>query len=189
MSSATEPEDGELIARIVAGDTAAFEALYDRHSKPAYGLAYRIVGDAAAAEDVVQDAFMTVWRQGSTYGHERGAVRSWLLAIVHHRAIDYVRRRRDKDQQPIEDMTLLPDDVDTWELARQSVEGEQVRAALDRLPADQRRSVVMAYFDGYTHDEIARRMGVPLGTVKGRLRIGLQKMRGYLRGSEAEARG
>ncbi len=181
MKIADDSADGELLDRIVAGDTAAFEQLYDRHSKPAYALAQRIVQEPGVAEDVVQDAFLTVWRQAATYGQARGSVRSWLLAIVHHRAIDYVRRRHEDRQQPLEDMTLLPDNIDTWDQARQGVEGSYVRAALDSLPPDQKRSVVLAYFGGYTHDEIARQLGVPLGTVKGRLRIGLQKMRGYLR--------
>jgi len=181
MKIADDPSDGALMDRIVAGDAAAFELLYDRHSKAAYGLAYRILNEPGFAEDVVQDAFLTVWRQAATYGQARGSVRSWLLAIVHHRAIDHIRRRHEDRQQPLEDMTILPDDVDTWDQARQNVEGAQVRAALTNLPPDQQRSIVLAYFGGYTHDEIARLLGVPLGTVKGRLRIGLQKMRGYLR--------
>ncbi len=181
MKIADDPSDGALMDRIVAGDTAAFELLYDRHSKAAYGLAYRILNEPGFAEDVVQDAFLTVWRQATTYGQARGSVRSWLLAIVHHRAIDHIRRRHEDRQQPLEDMTMLPDDVDTWDQARQNVEGAQVRDALATLPPDQQRSIALAYFGGYTHDEIARLLGVPLGTVKGRLRIGLQKMRGYLR--------
>jgi len=181
MKIADDSADGALLDRIVTGDTTAFEQLYDRHSKSAFALAQRIVQEQGVAEDVVQDAFLTVWRQAATYGQARGSVRSWLLAIVHHRAIDYVRRRHEDRQQPLEDMTLLPDSIDTWDQARQGVEGSYVRAAIDSLPPDQKRSVVLAYFGGYTHDEIARQLGVPLGTVKGRLRIGLQKMRGYLR--------
>ncbi len=181
MNSADDTSDGELLDRVVTGDTAAFEALYDRHSKAAFGLAQRILNEPGIAEDVVQDAFLTLWRQAATYGQERGSVRSWLLAVVHHRAIDYVRRRHEDRQQPLEDMTLLPGETDTYDQARQGVEGGYVRAALQSLPPDQQRSVMLAYFGGYTHDEIARLLGVPLGTVKGRLRIGLQKMRGYLR--------
>ncbi len=188
MNIADDSSDGDLLSRVVAGDTAAFELLYDRHSRAAYGLAHRILNEPGIAEDVVQDAFLTLWRQAATYGQARGSVRSWLLAIVHHRAIDYVRRRHEDRQQPLDDMTLLPDETDTFDQARQSVEGGYVRAALETLPPDQQRSVALAYFGGYTHDEIARLLGVPLGTVKGRLRIGLQKMRGYLRplGLEAE---
>jgi RNA polymerase sigma-70 factor (ECF subfamily) len=140
---------------------------------------------------VVQEAFLTVWRQAATYGPERGTVRAWLLAIVHHRAIDHVRRRsyREERQQALDAVADPPDSADTWEQARQSVEGQHVREALEHLPPDQRRSITLAYFGGYTHDEIARLLGVPLGTVKGRLRIGLQKMRGYLDKQGVEAPG
>jgi len=185
------PTDSVLLDRVRSGDATAFESLYDRHSRAAYGLALRILGDATVAEDVVQDAFLALWRRAETYGEERGAVRSWLLAIVHHRAIDRLRRRsyREDRQETLEEAAPYPDKADTWELARQSVEGQQVRDALLRLPLDQQRSVTLAYFGGYTHDEIARLLGVPLGTVKGRLRIGLQKMRSYLQTHGQEAPG
>jgi RNA polymerase sigma-70 factor (ECF subfamily) len=187
MDATDGPGDGELINRITGGDTEAFELLYDRHRAAAYGLALRMLAEPPAAEDVVQEAFLTVWRQAASYGPARGTVRAWLLAIVHHRAIDYLRRRalREDRQDNIEDMALPAESADTWELARQNVEGQQVRDALQQLPPDQRRSILLAYFGGYTQDEIARKLGVPLGTVKGRLRIGLQKMRGYLNIEEA----
>jgi len=191
MDGAEGGADGDLLVGVKAGDAAAFALLYDRHSRAAYGLAYRILGEATAAEDVVQEAFLTVWRQAATYGPERGTVRAWLLAIVHHRAIDHVRRRsyREERQQALDAVVDPPDSADTWEQARQSVEGQHVREALEHLPPDQRRSITLAYFGGYTHDEIARLLGVPLGTVKGRLRIGLQKMRGYLDKQGVEAPG
>lgn len=191
MDDAAGSTDSELVARLTAGDTAAFEELYDRHSRAAYGLAFRILGEPGAAEDAVQDAFLTLWRQAATYGEDRGAVRSWLLSIVHHRAIDLVRRRshREDRQQDIEVAILPPAVADTMEQAQRSIEGQQVQDALEQLPPDQQRSVVLAYFGGYTHDEIAHQLGVPLGTVKSRLRIGLQKMRGYLSGLGMEAPG
>jgi RNA polymerase sigma-70 factor (ECF subfamily) len=191
MDGAEGGADGDLLVGVKAGDAAAFALLYDRHSRAAYGLAHRILGEATAAEDVVQEAFLTVWRQAATYGPERGTVRAWLLAIVHHRAIDHVRRRsyREERQQALDALADPPDSADTWEQARQSVEGQHVREALEHLPPDQRRSITLAYFGGYTHDEIARLLGVPLGTVKGRLRIGLQKMRGYLDKQGVEAPG
>ena len=191
MDGAEGGADGDLLVGVKAGDAAAFALLYDRHSRAAYGLAYRILGEATAAEDVVQEAFLTVWRQAATYSPERGTVRAWLLAIVHHRAIDHVRRRsyREERQQALDAVVDPPDSADTWEQARQSVEGQHVREALEHLPPDQRRSITLAYFGGYTHDEIARLLGVPLGTVKGRLRIGLQKMRGYLDKQGVEAPG
>ncbi len=187
MDATDGPSDGELIDRITEGDTGAFELLYDRHRAAAYGLALRMLADQPAAEDVVQEAFLMVWRQSASYGASRGTVRAWLLSIVHHRAIDHLRRRalREDRQEDIEEAILPADSADTWELARQNVEGQQVREALQQLPPDQRRSILLAYFGGYTQDEIARKLGVPLGTVKGRLRIGLQKMRGYLNITEA----
>lgn len=192
MNSAdTSSTDQDLVRRLVAGDTAAFEALYDRHSGAAYGLAFRILREQAAAEDVVQDAFLTLWRQAGSYGEERGAVRSWLLSIVHHRAIDIVRRRsyREDRQQELETAVLPPSGADTVEQAQRSIESQQVQEAIGQLPPDQQRSIVLAYFGGYTHDEIARQLGVPLGTVKSRLRIGLQKMRAYLHQLGLEAPG
>ncbi len=186
MDDVNSLTDGELLDQIVAGNKAAFELLYDRHSRAAYGLAYRVLGEPGMAEDTVQDAFLTVWRQAATYGHARGSVRSWLLAIVHHRAIDYVRHRHDDRRQDIEDITVLPDTIDTGEQAQLNVEGELLREAMKQLPPDQQRSLTMAYFGGYTHDEIARLLGIPLGTVKGRLRIGMQKLRSQLRAHEVE---
>ena len=181
--------DNDLIERLIDGDRNAFEALYDRHHRAAYGLALRILADTATAEDVVQDAFLTVWRQASTYSESRGTVRAWLLAIVHHRAIDYARKRsyREERQQLIDDVILPPDSSDTSEAARKNVEGQKVREAIERLPRDQQDSILLAYFGGLTHDEIAQKLGLPLGTVKGRLRIGLQKMRGYLQLQGLEA--
>jgi len=179
--------DAELLERVAAGSSSAFEMIYDRHSGAAFGLAYRIVNDQGAAEDVVQDAFLSVWRQAEGYGASRGAARSWLLSIVHHRAIDHIRHRHDDRKQDIDDITAIVDTVDTSEQARLNVEGEQLRAAMLQLPVDQRKSLALAYFGGYTHDEIARLLDLPLGTVKGRLRIGLQKLRNHLRAHEVEA--
>jgi RNA polymerase sigma-70 factor (ECF subfamily) len=183
--------DAALLDRVLAKDAAAFEILYDRHSKTAYALAFRIVGDAGVAEEVVQEAFLSLWRRAESYGETRGTVRAWLLAIVHHRAVDRLRSRstREDQQETLEEAALPPDTADTWEQARQSLEGAQVREALLQLPPDQRRSITLAYFGGYSHDEIARLLGVPLGTVKGRLRIGMQKMRAYLQARGQEAPG
>ena len=164
------------------GDTAAVGVLYDTYAGIAYGLAMRVVNDATAAEDVVQEAFVSVWQQARRFDPDRGGVKSWLLTIVHHRAVDAVRRRAARPERG------LPDNVESFassemrpdEQATQVLEAEAVRAAVLRVPDDQRRTIEMAYFDGLTHVEIAERMSVPLGTVKSRLRIGLEKMRGYL---------
>ncbi len=107
--------DRDILVLIAAGETSAFEELYDRHSAAAYGLAFRILGDPGAAEDVVQEAFLSVWRQATVYTQDRGTARSWVLTIVHHRAIDHIRRRHDDRHQAIEDFDVLPDNVDTGE--------------------------------------------------------------------------
>lgn len=172
-----------MLRAIQQGDQDAVAGLYDRYSGIAYGLAFRITNDVTLAEDVVQDAFLSVWRQAARFDPGRGQVRSWLLTIVHHKAVDAVRRRAGRSER------ALPEGPEEFiatrgrpeELAEGASDAEAVRAAVMRIPADQRRTVEMAYFEGMTHVEIAERMGVPLGTVKSRLRIGLEKMRDYLR--------
>jgi len=177
------PTDEALLASVVARDTAAFGVLYERHGQVAYSLAYRLLGDPDTAEDVVQDAFLAFWRHAERYGPTLGSVRGWLLAIVRHRAIDQRRRRalRQDRQIALDDCLTPREPTDPWEQTRQSLEGQQVRAMVQGLPPDQQRIVVLAYFSGLTHTEIARVVNVPLGTVKGRLRLGLHKMRVHLR--------
>jgi RNA polymerase sigma-70 factor (ECF subfamily) len=176
-------DDASLLRDIQRGGQGAFAALYDRHSGAAYGLALRIVGDPTGAEDVVQDAFLALWRQAPRFDPERGQVRSWLLTIVHHRAVDAVRRRAGRAER------ALPDGAEEFlaapgrpeELAEMVMDAEAVRRAVRMIPEEQRQTVEMAYFKGMTHVEISEEMGVPLGTVKSRLRIGLDKMREMLR--------
>lgn len=166
-----------------AGDEGAVAVLYDRYSSAAYGLALRITGEGATAEDVVQDAFVSVWRQCGRFDPDRGQVKSWLLTIVHHKAIDAVRRKSGRNERS------LPEGAEEFvssrggpgELAESVMDAEAVRAAVRLVPKDQRETIEMAYFLGLTHVEISQQMGVPLGTVKSRLRIGLEKMREYLR--------
>jgi RNA polymerase sigma-70 factor (ECF subfamily) len=177
------PDDASLLRAIQQGDQGAVGVLYERYGGVAYGLAYRITQESAAAEDVVQDAFVSLWKQAPRFDPERGQVRSWLLTIVHHRAIDVVRRRTGRGER------ALPEGPEEFvatrgrpeELAEWKLEAEAVREAVRQIPEEQRLTVQMAYFEGLTHVEIAERMGVPLGTVKSRLRIGLEKMRVYLR--------
>jgi RNA polymerase sigma-70 factor (ECF subfamily) len=177
-----ELDDSSILRSIQRGEQDGVAALYDRYAGVAYGLAYRITNDATAAEDVVQDAFVSVWKQAQRFDPERGQVRSWLLTIVHHRAVDVVRRRANRPER------ALPDGPDAFiathgrpeEIAEWTLEAEAVREAVSRVPEDQRQTIEMAYFLGMTHAEIAEKMGVPLGTVKSRLRIGLEKMRDYL---------
>lgn len=157
--------------------------LYDRYSGIAYGLAYRVTNDGTAAEDVVQEAFVSLWKQAPRFDPARGQVRSWLLTIVHHKAVDAVRRRAGQRERnlPVGAADFIAAQGTPGERVEQTMDAEAVREAVRRIPEDQRRTVEMAYFMGMTHIEIAERMSVPLGTVKSRLRIGLEKMREYLR--------
>jgi len=174
---ANQPSDDALIASLAARDLTALATLYDRYGRIAYGLAYRILGEPEAAEDVVHDGFISAWRGAGSYRSERGNVRGWLLSIVHHRAVDVLRRKTTFRPAPLEVAEQRPADDDTAEEATKNVEHASVRAALEALPVAQRRTIELAYFGGYTHVELAQLMGVPLGTVKGRMRIGLQKLR------------
>lgn len=169
--------DHELLEALAGRDLSALSTLYDRYGRVAYSLAYRILGEPEGAEDVVQDAFLLAWRGAGTFKKERGNARSWLLSIVHHRAVDVLRRKTAFRPAPLEAAGDRPADSDTAEEAAANVEHRSVRAALQDLPEAQRRTIELAYFGGYTQSELSELMGVPLGTVKGRMRIGLQKMR------------
>ena len=183
--------DDQLIAALADADLSALDALYDRYSKVAYSLAYRILGERGAAEDVVQDAFLSVWRQAKSYLRERGSARTWLMSIVHHRAIDKLRGGANSSASvPMDEVPEIA--VETpgiWQQVWSNLRGELVRGALERLPVEQKKSIELAYFSGYTHVEIAELMGVPLGTVKGRMRIGLQKLKALLERPEVGVSG
>ena len=174
---ANQPTDDALIGALAGRDLTALAVLYDRYGRVAYALAYRILGEPEAAEDVVHDGFLSAWRGAGSYRSERGNVRGWLLSIVHHRAVDVLRRKTTFRPAPLEVAEQRPADEDTAEEATRNVEHATVRAALEALPQAQRRTIELAYFGGYTNVELAEIMGVPLGTVKGRMRIGLQKLR------------
>lgn len=165
------------------GDQSSVTALYDRHGGAAYGLAYRITNDGSLAEDVVQEAFVSVWKQCGRFDTNRGQVRSWLLTIVHHKAIDAVRRRTNRPERRLPEgpEEFVDGQARPEQLAEMTMDATAVREAVALIPEEQRKTVLMAYFEGLTHVEIAERMEVPLGTVKSRLRIGLEKMREYLR--------
>ncbi|HEX2088058.1 MAG TPA: sigma-70 family RNA polymerase sigma factor [Solirubrobacteraceae bacterium] len=182
--------DEDLMDLVRDGDAGAFGAVYDRHSTAAFSLAYRMVGRRNAAEDVVQEAFLSLWRAAARYDASRGSVRTWVLGIVHNRAIDALRRSTVHDSRRASDEGLeerfeAPERTDA-EAARRSEAGE-VRAALGVLPADQLKVIELAYFGGFTHSEIAEMLDTPLGTVKGRMRLGLEKLRGVLGEGAAEA--
>ena len=177
--------DEELVHVVRGGDAAAFEVLYERHATAAFSLAFRMMGSRPAAEDVVQDAFLSMWRSNARYDRGRGSVRTWILGIVHNRAIDALRRsaphdRRRASDEGIAERFEAPERTEV-EVAR-LVEANEVRSALDTLPADQCQVIELAYFGGFSHTEIADMLDTPVGTVKGRMRLGLQKMRGQLSG-------
>ena len=182
--------DEELMELVAAGDPRAFEAVYDRHGGAAFSLAYRMVGDRVAAEDVTQEAFLAIWRSRVRYQRERGSVRTWMLGIVHHRAIDALRRnmvhqRRRASAEGLEEREEAPERTDV-EVARRE-EARTVRQAIDLLPEQQGRVIQLAYFGGFTHTQIAEMLDMPVGTVKGRMRLGLQKLRQSLAGEAGEA--
>lgn len=159
--------------------------LYDRYSALAYGVAMRVLGDPARAEDAVQDAFLNVWHRASTFDAERGSIRAWLLTSVRNRCIDYLRGRGSRERREQElspDVDYEPSPSDPWREVSLALERTAVRDAMASLPAEQRQVVELAYFGGYSHSEIAEMSRVPLGTVKGRMRLALEKMSSYLRG-------
>jgi RNA polymerase sigma-70 factor, ECF subfamily len=175
--------DEEVMQLVQRGDPRAFELLYDRHGGVAYSLAYRIVGKQAAAEDVVQEALLSIWRSRLRYDQTRGSVRTWILGIVHNRAIDGLRRasvhdRRREPLEIVEERVEAPERTDV-EVARRE-EARSVRGALETLPTEQRQTIELAYFGGFTQSQIADLTGEPVGTVKGRMRLGLDKMRRQL---------
>jgi RNA polymerase sigma-70 factor, ECF subfamily len=173
--------DEDLISLVGDEDPEAFAALYDRHSKASYSLGYRIMGERQAAEDLVQEVFLKVWRSAPSYRAERGSVRTWILSIVHHRGIDQLRatasRQRTKDRFEASAQKSQPSEAfaETWRNSQR----DQVREALKTLPPEQLKILELAYFSGFTHVEIAQMLELPLGTVKGRMRLGLKKMRDY----------
>jgi RNA polymerase sigma-70 factor (ECF subfamily) len=177
-----EPTDELLLARIARRDLAALDTFYARYSRVAFSVAYHVLCNAESAEDVVQEVFLTVWRRADSYIAGRGSARTWLLSIVRHRAIDVARARAARPQgTPLDEVIGLaaPDDDPSAEALRR-IEAANVRAALDCLPIAQREVVELAFFSGLSYPEIAEQTGVPLGTVKSRMRLALERLRGVL---------
>jgi RNA polymerase sigma-70 factor (ECF subfamily) len=175
--------DEELMELVRRGRAQAFEVIYERHADAAFSLAYRMCGARGAAEDVTQEAFLALWRSGARYDRTRGSVRSWVLGIVHNRAIDSLRRRtvherRRAGDEGIEERFEAPERTDV-EAARRE-DAASIRTILDDLPAEQSRVIELAYFGGFTHSEIAEMLETPIGTIKGRMRLGLEKMRAHM---------
>jgi RNA polymerase sigma-70 factor (ECF subfamily) len=180
--------DEEVMQLVQRGDARAFELLYDRHGGAAFSLAYRMSGDRVAAEDIAQEAFLSIWRSRLRYQPERGSVRTWVLGVVHNRAIDSLRRnlvheRRRSALELAEERQQAPELTEVEAVRRD--EARQVRSALEGLPEEQRRAIELAYFGGFSQSEIAQMLDMPLGTVKGRMRLGLDKMRRELAGVAA----
>lgn len=176
--------DEDLMPLVAAKDPIAFEVFYDRHGGAAYSLAYRIVGNSQSAEDVTQEALISIWRSGARFDRARGSVRGWTLGIVRNRAIDMLRRDSGRapklafDSEEILERRPSEDLTDVEALRRETA--REVRGALSGLPDDQSRVIQLAFFGGFSHSEIATMLNQPLGTIKGRMRLGMEKIRAAL---------
>jgi RNA polymerase sigma-70 factor, ECF subfamily len=175
--------DEDLMRYVAAGDAQAFAVLYERHAGVAFSLAFRMCGRSAIAEEVVQEAFLSLWRSGARYDRARGSVRTWILGIVHNRGIDTLRKGTARERgtvsdEGIEERLEAPERTDV-EVGRRD-EAREIRTALEGLPAEQSHVIELAYYGGFTHSEIASMLDMPIGTVKGRMRLGLQKLRSEL---------
>jgi RNA polymerase sigma-70 factor (ECF subfamily) len=175
--------DEDLMQLVRQGDAQAFEVIYERHAAVAFSLAYRMTGRHGAAEDVVQEAFLSLWRSGARYDRSRGSVRTWVLGIVHNRAVDALRRNlrhdtRRASDEGIEERFEAKERTDLQ--AATSEEAAEIQTALAALPEEQSKAIELAYFGGFSHSEIATMLEMPVGTVKGRIRLGLEKLRGQL---------
>ena len=181
--------DDELIRRIMRAEPAAAQALYGRYGRLVYSLAFQVVGDEPAAEEITQDVFLTVWEKAGTYRAEKAKVATWIARIARNRAIDVLRQRKSRDNRS----------KGAWEDLKQAAEapapdpGERlenerlqarVREAVSSLPPEQKAALTLAYFQGLTHQEIATQLGEPLGTIKTRIRAAMQKLRALLQGGE-----
>jgi RNA polymerase sigma factor (sigma-70 family) len=196
--AARRPEDdvadADLVRRIRAGDRSAVDDLYDRFRRPAFALARRILGDDGLAEDVLQDVFLAVWRDPGAFDGRRGSFSSWLMAMVHHKAVDAVRREESQRRR----QTLAEDDLalraplstyDVEEEAESRSAAARVRTALGNLPDSQREALTLAYYGGYTQREVAALTGAPLGTVKTRMLAGMRRLKEGLGGAVGLASG
>ncbi|MBV9336288.1 MAG: sigma-70 family RNA polymerase sigma factor [Solirubrobacterales bacterium] len=175
--------DEELMDLVDDGEVRAFEVIFDRHAGAAYSLALRMCGRRALAEDIVQEAFLSLWRSGTSYDRGRGSVRSWVLSAVHNRAVDALRRAGSKAGRDVHDEGIaerLPAREATDAEVERRDDARRIRSALGELPPDQRRVIELAYFGGLTHNQIAEMLELPPGTVKGRMRLGLTRMRSAL---------
>ncbi len=185
--------DEQLIEDVARGDRHAIEVLYDRYSSAVFGLALKTLRDREAAEEAVQEVFWRVWQRAKSFDRNRSFA-PWLFGIAHNYCIDELRRRRARPQSVYEDdehpiLSGIADSTDVSEAALESEQRRIVQSALQQLPVEQRQALELAYFGGLTQQEIAARLGNPLGTIKTRMRLGLQKLRGILQGQYVPEQG
>ena len=173
--------DEDLMVLVEGGDADAFAALYDRHCRLAYSVAHKLTDEKQAAEDLTQDAFIKVWRSADRYRPERGSVRTWILSVVRNRGIDQLRAKatRRRMQEKVEASALRSEPSEAFAQVWHEARLGRVREALDTLPHFQQQVLELAHFSDLTHKEIAERLGLPPGTVKGRIRLGLDKLRNH----------
>jgi RNA polymerase sigma-70 factor, ECF subfamily len=186
-----ELEDRQLIQRVALGEKAALEELYSRYSTSVYSLARFMLRQEALAEEASQDIFLNIWLKASSYKPERGEPRAWIMSVAHHKVVDIIRSRRRNinmtDPKDYETLDLLPSgQMSTADEAELNLERERIRRALTILPEAQREVIVLAYFHGLSQSEIAERLGQPLGTVKTRVRLAMQKLRAELEEDSSE---
>jgi RNA polymerase sigma factor (sigma-70 family) len=162
--------------RLIAGEEAALTEIYDQFASFVYGLALGVIGDTRAAEDVVQDVFVGIWERPDAFDPDRGSLRTWLGTLSHRRAVDHVRREEARRRRAVKEASRSQTTPDVEEMAMALVTAERVRAALDTLPDDQRRAIQLAYFGGKTYRQVAEVLGIPEGTAKSRLRLGLRRI-------------
>ena len=181
MTDVKVASDEVLMVAVASRNMAAFEELYERHHRTALAVAFRVLDDPALAEDAVQESFVAVWRQARTYSRDRGAARSWLLSITRHRAIDMTRSKAFRIvTDSLDRLPIHPAAPELLHAVLRNLDREEFHRAVELLPAEQRNVIDLAYFKGYTNQEISDKTRVPLGTVKGRIRLGMQKLRGLL---------
>jgi len=178
--------EGEVRARLIAGDESALTDIFDQFASFVYGLALRVIGDPRAAEDVSQDVFVSVWERPDAFEPTRGSLRTWLATLAHRRAVDYVRREEARRRRAVREATRAVATPDVEEMALALVTAERVRTALDTLPDEQRRAIHLAYFGGKTYRQVAEVLGIPEGTAKSRLRLGLRRIADTLESEEGE---
>jgi RNA polymerase sigma factor (sigma-70 family) len=173
-------------ARLLEGDDAALTEIYDQYASFVYGLACRVIGDRRAAEDVSQDVFVSFWERPASFDPDRGSLRTWLGTLTHRRAVDHVRREEARRRRAERDAARATTTPDVEEMATALVTAERVRAALDELPEEQRRAIHLAYFSGLTYRQVADALGIPEGTAKSRLRLGLRRIANTLEAEGGE---